>query len=70
MERLHPRPADGNPSVAFVGAGAIGGYVGAHLFRTGFDVTLIDPWPAHVDAIRSELAKFAGMVERAKIPPE
>ena len=57
-----PRPADGKPSIAFVGAGAIGGYVGAHLFRAGFDVTLIDPWPAHVDAIRRDGLAFSGTV--------
>ena len=39
--------------IAFVGAGAIGGYIGANLAALGHDVTLIDPWPAHVEAIRS-----------------
>jgi 2-dehydropantoate 2-reductase len=32
--------------IAFVGAGAIGGYIGANLTALGHDVTLIDPWPA------------------------
>ena len=39
--------------IAVVGAGAVGGYLGGHLARTGNDVTLIDPWPEHVEAIRS-----------------
>jgi 2-dehydropantoate 2-reductase len=34
--------------IAFISAGAIGGYVGRQLARNGHDVTLIDPWPAHL----------------------
>ena len=33
------------PRIAFMGAGAVGGYVGGHLHRMGHDVTLIDAWP-------------------------
>jgi 2-dehydropantoate 2-reductase len=36
----------------FVGAGAIGSYLGAFLSRAGHDVTLVDPWPAQIEAIR------------------
>ena len=43
------------PRLAFVGAGAVGGYVGGHLHRLGHDVTLIDPWPEHVEAILAHL---------------
>lgn len=39
--------------VAVVGAGAVGGYAGGHMARAGADVTLIDPWPEHVEYIRS-----------------
>ena len=35
--------------IAIVGAGAVGGYVGAHMVQAGEDVTFIDPWPAHVE---------------------
>ena len=42
-----------SPRVAIVGAGAVGGYVGAHLAKGGVDTVLIDAWPAHVEAIRS-----------------
>ena len=45
-------PAKG-PRIVFVGAGAIGSYSGAHLARAGHDVTLIDPFHAHVEAIRA-----------------
>src|SRR5262249_18308746 len=36
----------------FVGAGAIGSYLGAFLSRAGHDVTLVDPWAEQVEAIR------------------
>jgi len=38
--------------IAVVGVGAIGSSIGADLTRAGFDVTLIDQWPAHVEAMR------------------
>jgi len=40
--------------IAIVGAGAVGGYAGAHMVQAGEDVTYIDPWPENVEAIRSE----------------
>jgi 2-dehydropantoate 2-reductase len=39
--------------IAIVGAGAVGGYVGAHLVKAGEDVTFIDPWPGHVEHLRT-----------------
>ena len=30
--------------ILFVGAGAIGSYIGSFLSRAGHDVTLVDPW--------------------------
>ena len=38
--------------IVFIGAGAVGGYVGGHLTRVGEDVTLVDAWPEHVRAMR------------------
>ncbi len=38
--------------IAVVGAGANGAGVGADLTRAGHDVTLIEQWPAHVEAMR------------------
>ena len=55
--------------IAFVGAGAIGGYIGANLAALGHDVTLIDPWPAHVEAIRSGGMDLYGMTEAGEITP-
>ena len=39
--------------VAFCGAGAVGASLSADMINAGVDVTVIDPWPAHVDAIRA-----------------
>ncbi len=39
--------------IVFVGAGAVGGYTGAHMVAAGEDVTFIDPWPAHVEHMRA-----------------
>ena len=39
--------------IAIVGAGALGGHVGAYLTREGHDVTLIDAWPEHVEHMRA-----------------
>jgi len=38
--------------IAIVGAGAVGGYAGAHMIQAGEDVTFIDPWPEHVEHMR------------------
>src|ERR1700751_2512950 len=38
--------------IAIVGAGAVGGYAGAHMVQAGEDVTWIDPWPEHVEHMR------------------
>ncbi|RVT96014.1 2-dehydropantoate 2-reductase [Rhodovarius crocodyli] len=40
--------------IAIMGAGAVGGYVGAHMVAAGHDVVFIDAWQAHVDAIRDQ----------------
>jgi 2-dehydropantoate 2-reductase len=47
--------------IAVVGAGAMGGYVGAHMTRAGHDVTLIDAWPEHVEAMRAHGLHISGM---------
>ena len=40
--------------ILFVGAGAIGSYLGAFLSRAGHDVTLVDPWAEQVETIRQK----------------
>lgn len=37
--------------LAVFGAGAIGSMIGAYLTRAGYDITLIDLWPAHVETM-------------------
>jgi 2-dehydropantoate 2-reductase len=49
--------------IAVVGAGAVGGYVGSSLYHAGHDVTLIDFWPEHVEAIRANGMNLYGMTE-------
>ena len=44
----------GHLKIAVVGTGAVGGSVAADLVRAGLDVTLIDQWPAHVDAMNAQ----------------
>jgi 2-dehydropantoate 2-reductase len=34
--------------------GAIGGYVGGMLTKAGVDVTFVEPWQAHIDAVRAQ----------------
>jgi 2-dehydropantoate 2-reductase len=41
-----------SPRIAVVGTGANGGAIGADLTRAGLDVTFIEQWPAHVEAMR------------------
>ncbi len=40
-------------AMAVLGAGAIGSSTGADLTRAGLDVTIIDQWPAHVEAMKT-----------------
>jgi 2-dehydropantoate 2-reductase len=47
--------------IVVVGAGAIGGYAGGHMARGGEDVTLIDPWPAHVDHMNQHGIRLDGV---------
>ena len=42
-----------SPRIAFLGTGAQGAGIGADLVKAGLDVTFIEQWPAHVDAMRA-----------------
>ena len=48
------------PRIAVVGAGAMGSLFGGLLAENGLEVTLIDVWKAHVDAIKSKGLKMVG----------
>src|SRR5687767_11756806 len=52
--------------IAIVGAGALGGYVGGNLAHLGHDVTLIDPWPQHVETIRARGLELDGLTPEEK----
>jgi 2-dehydropantoate 2-reductase len=52
--------------LAFVGAGALGGYVGGSFAHLGHDVTLIDPWPENVEAIRARGLELDGVTPEEK----
>jgi 2-dehydropantoate 2-reductase len=43
----------GNVKIAVVGTGANGASLGADMVRAGLDVTFIEQWPAHVEAMRA-----------------
>lgn len=47
--------------IAIVGAGAVGGYVGAHMARAGLEPVLIDAWPEHVEHMRRHGLSIAGV---------
>ena len=47
--------------IAIVGAGALGGYVGGTFAHLGHDVTLIDPWPEHIETIRKKGLELDGL---------
>lgn len=49
--------------LTIIGAGAIGGALGAHLVRAGHDVLLCDADPDHVAAINADGLRISGPVE-------
>ncbi len=46
--------------VVIIGAGAMGGFLGARLAATGHEVTLVDTWVEHVDAINQHGLRIDG----------
>ena len=49
--------------IAVVGTGAVGAYTGGHLVRTGQDVTFLDPWPEHVEYMKTNGLELFGVTE-------
>ena len=47
--------------VLVIGSGAIGGLAGAHMTRAGHDVTMVDRWVEHVDAMNQNGIRFDGV---------
>ncbi len=44
--------------IVIVGSGANGTNIGVDMVRSGHDVTFVDPWPAHVEAMRANGARI------------
>jgi 2-dehydropantoate 2-reductase len=55
--------------ILFVGAGAIGSYLGAFLARAGHDVMLVDPWAEQIEAIRQRGIAVTGPHEPFQARP-
>lgn len=49
--------------IAIMGAGSLGTILGAYIARSGRDVTLVDSYKEHVDALNEHGAKIVGEVE-------
>ena len=47
--------------ITILGAGAIGGLAGAYMSEAGYDVTLVDRWAEHIDAIKAHGIKVDGV---------
>ena len=56
----HHWEGDMAKKILFVGAGAIGSYIGSFLSRAGHDVTLVDPWAEQVETIRKKGISVTG----------
>jgi 2-dehydropantoate 2-reductase len=54
--------------IAVLGSGANGSCVGADLTKAGLDVTLIDQWPAHVEAMKADGLDVTLPDEHLQIP--
>src|ERR1700759_2161789 len=53
--------------IAVVGAGAVGGYAATHMAAAGHDVTLIDPWPEHVERLKAHGMEIFGMTPEERM---
>ena len=60
----------GKPRIAFIGTGAQGASIGADFALAGHDVTFIEQWPAHVEAIRASgiTVNLPARTINAKVP--
>ena len=46
--------------IGIIGAGAVGSVVGGMLTKAGHDVTLVDQWPEHVEAMKKSGLRLSG----------
>jgi len=54
--------------IAVLGSGAIGSMVGGMLTKAGRDVTLVDQWPEHVEAMRKVGLRLSGTCGEHLVP--
>src|SRR5256712_5068439 len=54
--------------IGIIGVGAIGSVVGGMLTRAGHDVTLIDQWPDHVEAMKKVGLRLSGTCGEHLVP--
>ncbi len=54
--------------IGIIGVGAIGGVVGGLLTKAGRDVTLVDQWPEHVEAMKTKGLQLSGTCGDHLIP--
>src|SRR5882724_6956979 len=54
--------------IAILGSGAIGSVVGGMLTKAGHDVTLVDQWPDHVEAMKKVGIRLSGTVGEHLVP--
>ena len=54
--------------IGIIGAGAIGSVVGGCLTKAGRDVTLIDQWPEHIEAIKAKGLRLSGTIGDLVVP--
>ncbi|MFC2007354.1 ketopantoate reductase family protein [Chloroflexota bacterium] len=55
-------------SIAVLGTGAIGSSIGADITRAGYNVILIDQWPAHVEAMKTGGLHIIMLEEELQVP--
>jgi 2-dehydropantoate 2-reductase len=49
-----------NKRIIFIGAGAVGSYIGGWLSHSGHDVAMVDPWAEQVETIRANGMRVSG----------
>src|SRR5262245_36481275 len=54
--------------IGIIGAGAIGSIVGGMLTKAGHDVTLMEQWPEHVEAMKSRGLRLSGTCGEHVVP--
>ena len=57
-----------NKKIAVLGTGANGSCTSADLIKNGFDVTMIDQWPAHIEMIRANGLHISLADEELHVP--